>query len=108
MISQSDLIFPDWPAPDNVRAFFTTRGGGVSQGEFSSLNLGLHVGDEARHVQENRARLQATLPSAPTWLNQVHGVNVFEISGEQGSPSPDAAPKADAAMTRAPGKVCAE
>lgn len=107
MISRSDLIVPDWPAPANVSAFFTTRRGGASQGEFTSLNLGLHVSDEPRHVQENRARLLAMLPSAPRWLNQVHGTNVFEICGGEPGPSNDGAPQADAAMTCEVGKVCA-
>ena len=104
MIDRSDLIVPDWPAPANVRAFFTTRRGGASQGEFASLNLGLHVGDELRHVQENRARLQAMLPSAPGWLNQVHGTNVYEFLRVD---SADVAPQADAAMTCEASKVCA-
>lgn len=34
----------------------STREGGVSRGEFASLNLGFHVGDEAEDVRENRRR----------------------------------------------------
>ena len=105
MISRSDLIVPDWPAPANVRAFFTTRGGGTSRGGFASLNLGLHVGDEYGQVQENRARFLAMLPSAPRWLNQVHGTNVLEI-GAESAPSADVVPQADAVMSRESGKTC--
>jgi copper oxidase (laccase) domain-containing protein len=36
----------EWPAPAGVRAFMSTRHGGVSQGTYGSLNLGLHVGDD--------------------------------------------------------------
>jgi YfiH family protein len=59
-----------------VRAIFTTRSGGGSTAPFASLNLGVHVGDDAAHVKENRRRVQTLLPAAPVWLNQVHGINV--------------------------------
>ena len=36
-----DWIVPDWDAPPGVRAFVTTRAGGVSDGGHASLNLGL-------------------------------------------------------------------
>lgn len=48
-------IIPDWPAPANVRAFQTTRDGGVSLGAYASLNLGDHVGDDPVVVARNRA-----------------------------------------------------
>ena len=32
-------IVPDWPAPARVRAFVTTREGGVSEGEYGSLKF---------------------------------------------------------------------
>jgi len=95
------LIEPDWPAPPGVRAFCTTRGGGVSGGAYASFNLGEHVGDDPVAVAENRARLRALLPAAPRWLNQVHGVGVVEAS------TVASAPVADAAYTREPGAVCA-
>lgn len=95
-------IVPDWPAPPGVRAASTLREGGVSTGPYDSLNLGLHVGDEAARVAENRARLCARLelPGPPQWLTQVHGVRVIE-AGEGGAPT------ADAAFTREAGRVCA-
>ena len=46
------LITPDWPAPRTVRAFATTREGGVSTDAFASLNLGTHVGDDPARVGE--------------------------------------------------------
>ena len=76
MLQKTGLIIPDWPAPPCVKAFFTTRAGGVSSGAYSSLNLGAHVGDEPQNVAENRRRLYELLPTEPVWLNQVHGVNV--------------------------------
>ena len=45
--SRIELIEPDWPAPSGVVAFSTTRSGGVSTGCYESLNLAMHVGDEA-------------------------------------------------------------
>lgn len=42
---------------DGLLHFVTTRNGGVSQGEYASLNLGEYCGDEAAAVAENRKRL---------------------------------------------------
>ncbi len=71
-------IIPDWPAPEHVRAYSTTREGGVGQGAWASLNLATHVQDDLKHVAENRRRLSETLaiPNEPYWLEQVHGTEV--------------------------------
>ena len=71
-------IIPDWPAPEHVRAYSTTRQGGVSQGAWSSLNLATHVDDDPISVAENRRRLSEVLaiPNEPYWLEQVHGTEV--------------------------------
>ena len=70
-----EIIKPDWPAPDNIRAAFTTRIGGYSKAPCDGFNLGLHVGDNEEHVHSNRQLLIDTLslPAAPLYLNQVHG-----------------------------------
>ena len=75
------VIRPDWTAPARVHALCTTRAGGVSEAPYGTLNLGLHVGDEASRVRENRRRLleHLSLPSSPTWLTQVHGTRVVGI-----------------------------
>ena len=85
-LGASDLIVPDWPQPANVKAFFTTRAGGVSVNhdltnraglnDFASLNLGRSAGDAPEAINENRRRVAALLPRAPKWLNQVHGNRV--------------------------------
>lgn len=77
-----EWITPDWPAPPHVKAVATLRTGGVSEGPFASLNLGSHVGDEPAAVLENRRLLGAALalPAEPTWLNQVHGINVVDAA----------------------------
>jgi YfiH family protein len=91
-----DLIRPEWPAPAHVQAAFTTRQGGVSQGIYQGLNLGLHVGDAAELVMQNRQQLaqQLALPATPIWLEQVHGTDV--LCAEMPLPHP---PQADAAVT---------
>lgn len=99
-----DWLAPDWPAPASVRALSTMRGGGVSLPPYGSLNLGDHVGDEPAAVAQNRSRLRtaAKVPAEPAWLAQVHGVDVRDLDGN--APGPD---RADAAVTREPGCVCA-
>jgi polyphenol oxidase len=105
-VNETDLIRPDWPVPAGVRAAFTLRTGGVSQPPFDSCNIGAHVGDEPRAVEENRHRLRECLelPAEPAWLTQVHGSRVVDLESEEadGSLSP-----ADAAVTRTAGRVCA-
>ena len=61
-------IIPDWPAPDHVRAYSTTRQGGVSQGAWASLNLATHVDDDPINVSENRRRVSEALviPNEPS------------------------------------------
>ena len=97
-------ITPHWPAPTNVAACMTTRNGGVSQGPYHSLNLGDHVGDQAPWVAQNRALLESrlNLPSAPQWLNQVHGTQIIELP--YNGPQP---PQADGSVSRDVGPVCA-
>lgn len=97
----NDWIVPDWPAPASVRAFVTTRAGGVSAGAYASMNLAAHVGDDPAAVAENRRRLRAHLPAEPLWLSQVHGTTV--VRAEEAV----AGTEADAAFTRRKGAVCA-
>lgn len=99
-------IEPDWPAPPRVRALQTTRPGGVSVGDWASLNFGLHVGDDPVAVRANRERLVAAgaLPAEPVWLEQVHGNDVVRLGVQDvGRPVP---PRADAAWTSEAGVVC--
>jgi YfiH family protein len=95
---------PDWPLPEGVHALQTTRVSGVSRAPWNSFNLGDHVGDCAEDVAANRALLNAVLPSQPTWLQQVHGVAVFDADTAVQSTQ---APQADAVLSRQPGRVCA-
>lgn len=52
-----DLI--RWDAPGPYDVVFSTRCGGVSEGPFTSLNLGRRLGDVPERVDENRRRLCA-------------------------------------------------
>ena len=104
------VLTPDWPAPPNVRAAFTLRGGGVSTPPFDTLNVAAHLGDEAQAVMENRRLIRAALPlpTEPTWMEQVHGVEVFDLDVTQTHSDAASAdiPRADAAITRSAGRVC--
>ena len=93
--------------PSSIRAGQTTRLGGVSVGGFESLNLATHVGDSPEAVAENRRRLSAHLPSAPIWLDQVHGTRVarLETSGREDPFVPPIT--ADASFTDQPNLVAA-
>ncbi len=51
------LTLIDWAAPGPYRVAFSTRLGGVSDGEFASLNLGILTEDDPARVVENRTRL---------------------------------------------------
>jgi purine-nucleoside/S-methyl-5'-thioadenosine phosphorylase / adenosine deaminase len=104
------VLEPDWPAPPGIRAVVTLRQGGVSQPPFDTLNVGTRCGDAPEAVTENRRRIREALrlPSEPCWLTQVHGADVVSLGGSLDPGGQAAAPPcADAAVTRAPGRVCA-
>lgn len=89
-----DWLIPDWPAPSNVRAVFTTRHGGVSNVPYDSMNLGDHVGDAPEHVAANRALLQDATGARAVFLKQVHGNEVLALDAA----TPDGG-QADACVT---------
>jgi YfiH family protein len=70
----SPLIPPSFPHG------FTSRAGGVSEGPFHSLNLGLKWGDARENVLENRRRLLAATRSSTLYLAaQVHGARIVVV-----------------------------
>jgi purine-nucleoside/S-methyl-5'-thioadenosine phosphorylase / adenosine deaminase len=80
-----------------ARAFFSTRKGGVSQGPFESLNLGILTDDPRENVVENRRRLadEAGVEAERVAMGwQVHGTELREW---------DAAPPAERAGFADPG-----
>ena len=92
---------PQWPAPDPVRTFCTSREGGFSAAPYDSLNLGQHVGDLSQRVAANRRALQQALGVRMFFLDQVHGTEVLELplAGAEGA-------QADGSWTRAKGLAC--
>ena len=101
MTLHPDWIVPDWPAPSQVRAVFTTRAGGVSSPPFDSLNLGDHVRDTPASVSANRKILHDALGVRPVYLQQVHGTRAIAIDRN----TTDGA-VADAAVSTQPGVAC--
>ena len=79
-----------WKAPGRYAVAFSTRLGGVSEGAFASLNLGLLTDDEPARVDQNR-RLLCDLVGADrerlTMNRQVHGAVMNRARpGERGAP----------------------
>jgi YfiH family protein len=69
----------EWKAPGPYRVAFSTRSGGVSDGSFASLNLGIRTEDDPARVVENRRRLSEAVgadPDAATMAWQRHGATV--------------------------------
>ena len=97
----ADWLLPQWSAPASVRAFCTSRSGGVSAAPFYSLNLGNHVGDTPQAVHANREQLQQILGVRPLFLDQVHGKEVHPV--HQGSTDGLCA---DGSWTEEPGLAC--
>jgi hypothetical protein len=105
----SMVITPDWPAPMRVRAASTERGGGVSDGPYTSQNLGLHVGDDAEVVISNRRALMETLGlvTEPLWLEQLHGNIVLDLDSKKTNPAFSRnPPAADGVVTSQLDKPC--
>jgi YfiH family protein len=99
MPASSNLTIPINGLSDQVRGFCTTRQGGTSLSPYQSLNLGSHVGDDPQAVKANRALLSAMLPKSPVWLNQVHGITVYNADQTHQVDAQNPVPTADAAVT---------
>ncbi|MCR6544534.1 peptidoglycan editing factor PgeF [Dehalobacterium formicoaceticum] len=109
---QDTYIFtiPDFSRSGLVKHGFTCRLGGVSQGDFSSLNLAFHVGDDPDHVIANRKKIVHLLGGKLESLvasEQVHDHQVFVVgASDQGRGSDTyetAIPCTDALITDVPG-----
>lgn len=85
-----------------ARALFTTRRGGVSEGPYASLNLGVLTDDDPARVAANQERL-AELVGIPRARHargmQVHGARVRSLAGP---------PDPEAPLEEADGQVTAE
>ncbi|MFZ0602160.1 MAG: peptidoglycan editing factor PgeF [Roseiarcus sp.] len=88
--------------PGLAHGFFT-RVGGVSQGVYASLNVGVGSRDAPQAVTENRARAAAALGIAPESLAvpyQVHSPDAIAIAERW---RPDARPRCDGLVTATSG-----
>ena len=66
-----------------ARVLFTTRDGGVSEGPYASLNLGLLTQDDAERVAENRERVRSAVGAQRLAQGrQVHGTRVVVDAGD--------------------------
>lgn len=89
--------------PADFRHGFTTRAGGVSEGPFASLNLGMKWGDARDNVLENRQRVLAASGCGAMHLaRQVHGAAIVEVrAGDH--PDQTGHQEADGVCTSVPG-----
>ncbi|CAM4508636.1 hypothetical protein FHS16_003001 [Paenibacillus endophyticus] len=97
-----------------MTAGFTGRDGGASGAPWSSLNLGLHVGDSQHDVIANRKRLTDAIGwSFESWTcaEQVHGNRVSQVTlaerGRGRDSMDDVIKDCDAIITDVPGVLLA-
>jgi polyphenol oxidase len=72
-----------------AEALFTTRRGGVSEGPYATLNLGLWTDDDPARVRENRARVSKLVGASLAQGRQVHGAHVRRVT--EPDPKPEEA-----------------
>jgi YfiH family protein len=89
-----DWIVPDWPAPPNVQSLSTTRNCGPGRE--------IDFAPGSPQVAWARMELRRMVPQDPLWLAQVHGATI--VSADTAFA---AAPRADGAVARGAGNVCA-
>ncbi len=92
--AELDWIVPEWPAPPNVHALSTTRNFGPEREiDFSPRSPG---------IAQARNELRNFIPREPLWLAQEHGAVIASADA-----IPANAPRADGAVARNAGNVCA-
>ncbi|MCR5873238.1 peptidoglycan editing factor PgeF [Phenylobacterium sp. J426] len=85
-----------------VRHAFFTRRGGVSEGVYASLNVGVGSRDDPDAVLENRRRAADRLKGTLVTAYQVHSATALVADG----PWPAGPPQADAVVSATPGVIC--
>jgi hypothetical protein len=86
-----------------IRHAFFTRGGGVSDGVYATLNGGTGSDDEPAKVTENRARMATALGVAPERLVTAYQVHSPDVVVATRPWTREERPRADAIVTREPG-----
>lgn len=100
-----------WSGVAGVAAVFSGRRGGVSDGAYESLNLGLRSGDDLGRVAENRRRVCAAAevePARTSSCHQFHSAVVHEAAADPDRPFDDTAvvsPRGDGLVTCLPGRA---
>lgn len=107
------LYFPALEKGGIAMNLISTRFGGVSEGQFASLNLTSGRGDSREHVRENFARIAAAFGTDLAHCvcsHQVHETNVRRVGREDagmGILRPSVWESADGIVTNEPGLVLA-
>jgi YfiH family protein len=71
-----------------AEALFTTRRGGVSEGPYATLNLGLWTEDDPERVRANRRRVAEAVGARFAQGRQVHGAHVRRVlDGAEAEPA---------------------
>lgn len=99
------LTSPLLSALPGVRHAFFTRQGGVSEGVYEGLNVGIGSGDDPSHVAENRGRAARALggdASALSTCYQIHSAVAVTAQAPFGAERP----WADAVVTASRGVIC--
>lgn len=102
-MSIPDPVVADELDKDASQSGFFTRTGGVSQGIYSGLNVGLGSDDDRNHVLENRSRVARYMEVATDALvsaYQIHSNDVITISEPLANSE---RPKVDGLVTNTPG-----
>lgn len=77
------LVFEPWENDEHLIHGFSTRSGGVSQGEWATMNLGFNRGDDMECVKENYKRMSEALgvPYESLVLSkQVHETQITKVT----------------------------
>lgn len=79
------LTFPSLEQTGLVRHMISTRLGGVSQGDYATMNLSFARGDREENVRENYRRISNILgcsPESMTASQQTHTTNIRRVTGD--------------------------
>lgn len=79
------LTFPLLEGTGIVKHLFTTRLGGVSEGDFASMNFSVDRGDRKENVLENFSRIGEVLGCGPADMaasHQTHTTNIRRMASE--------------------------
>jgi hypothetical protein len=86
-----------------IRHAFFTRGGGVSEGLYATLNGGIGSKDAPERVGENRARMATAVGVAPERLLSLYQIHSPDVVVATAPWTRETRPRADAVVTRMPG-----